>query len=64
LKSPVHVVPPLTYAEFAGLKRLCHEMNIFSKAYNKKILSVHAIIVFTFFCFLVVEKVKIKVQRA
>jgi hypothetical protein len=40
------------------LKGLCHEMNIFLKTYNnKQVLSVHVLIVFTFFCFLVDEKI-------
>jgi hypothetical protein len=35
------------------LKRLCHEMNSFLKAYyDKYVLSVHALIDFTIFCFL------------
>jgi hypothetical protein len=35
------------------LKGLCHEMNIFLQAYyDKYVLSVHALIVFTTFCFL------------
>ncbi len=37
----------------ATLKGLCHEMNIFLKTYNnKKVLSVHALMVFTIFLFL------------
>jgi hypothetical protein len=39
-----------------ALKELCHEINIFLKAYNKK----HAMIVFMIFCLLVDEKLKIK----
>jgi hypothetical protein len=35
------------------LKGLCHELNNFFKAYyDKYVLSVHALIVFTIFCFL------------
>ncbi len=35
------------------LKGLCHEMNIFLKAYtNKQILSAHALVFFKFFLFL------------
>ncbi len=41
------------------------EMNIFLKAYNnKQVLSVHALIVFTIFCFFVDEKIKLKVLLA
>jgi hypothetical protein len=37
-------------------------MNIFLKAYNKKLaLSAHALIVFTTFCFFIDEKIKLKV---
>ncbi len=39
------------------LKELCHEMNNFSKAYHdKNVLSIHALIVFTFFLFLTLRK--------
>ena len=51
-----------TDGQYLGLKGLCHEMNICLKAYNNKwVLSVHALIVFTIFCSLVDEKIKIKV---
>ncbi len=44
------------------LKGLCHEINTLLKAYNnKKVLSVHALIVFTIFYFLIDEKIKLKV---
>jgi hypothetical protein len=37
----------------SGLKGLCHEMNNFLQAYyDKYVLSVYALIVFTTFCFL------------
>ncbi len=42
------------------LKGLCHEMNIFLKAYNNKwVLFVQALMVFRNFCFLVDEKIKL-----
>jgi hypothetical protein len=42
----------LIYREIENLKRLRHEMNIFLKAYyNKHVLCVHALIVFTIFGF-------------
>jgi hypothetical protein len=44
------------------LKGLCHEMNIFLKAYNNKyVLSLHAMIVFTIIFFSVDKKIKVKV---
>jgi hypothetical protein len=44
------------------IKGLFHEINSFLKAYNnKKVLSVHALIVFTILCFLVDETIKLKV---
>ena len=44
------------------LQGLCHEMNIFLRDYNNKlVISVHALVVFTLFCFLVDEKNKLKV---
>jgi hypothetical protein len=44
------------------IKGLYHDMNSFLKAYNnKKVLSVHALIVFTILCFLVDETIKLKV---
>ncbi len=46
---------------FLSFKKLCHEMN-FCNAYNiKYVLSVHALIGFSIFCFLVDEKIKLKV---
>ncbi len=43
------------------LQGLCQQMNIFLRDYNNKLeLSVHALVVFTIFCFLVDEK-KLKV---
>jgi hypothetical protein len=42
------------------LKGLYQELNIFLKAFNnEKVLSVHALIVFTIFCHL--EKIRLKV---
>jgi hypothetical protein len=50
------------YLFSAELKGLCHEMKFFFKAYyNKLVLSVHALVVLTIFCFLVDEKMKLKV---
>jgi hypothetical protein len=40
------------------IKGNVHEMNIL---FNKQVLSEHALIVFTIFCFLVDEKIKFKV---
>jgi hypothetical protein len=39
------------------LKGLGHEINNFLKAYNEKVLSIHALTVFTIFCCLVKLKV-------
>ncbi len=36
-------------------------MNNFLKAYDKKVLSVHVLIVYTIFCFLFDVKIKLKV---
>jgi hypothetical protein len=36
-------------------------MNIFLKVYDKKVLSVHALIVFKIFCFVFDVKIKLKV---
>jgi hypothetical protein len=50
------------YLFSAELKGLCHEMKkIFEAYYNKLVLSVHALMVLTIFCFLVDEKMKLKV---
>ncbi len=44
------------------LKGLCHEMNIVLKAYNNKlVLCVQVLIFLTIFCFLVEERIKLKV---
>jgi hypothetical protein len=41
----------LSNVQIFVLKGLCHEMNILFKVYkNKKVLSVHALIVLTIFC--------------
>jgi hypothetical protein len=40
---------------------MCHEMNIFFMAHNnQQVLAVHERIVFTIFCFLFDEKIKLK----
>ncbi len=66
-KDDITVVPILVYsvmvdtrAQSLVLKGLCHEISIFWKVYNnKQVLSVHAMI--DYFCFLVEEKIKLKV---
>jgi hypothetical protein len=45
-----------------NFKRVCQEMNFFLKAYdNKKVLSAHALIVFTILCSQLIKKIKLQV---
>jgi hypothetical protein len=54
--------PSADHCGFVHLKGLCHEMNIFLEAYNiKQVLSVHALMVFKIFGFLVDEIIILKV---